>query len=502
MGRTAHQIGAAMVWSVVARAGRFVLGMASSVIVVRSLGDYDYGVLSLVRTVLMFAVIIAGGGLGQAILKFLPAMRVKGTPDEARRLVRRVVVFHAVAWGLLSAVVYLGRGWIAALFDYPGFDTLIAAAVALVVFEVFFTLLSQILNASYDTRLLSIATLSGHVVYIVGLAVAMPAGTGVLGVLAAAATGFAVQCVIVLGRVSKAVAFESEGGEERVDGARLVRYAAPFVMIGVLNLVVWRQSEVLLLGYFRSAEETGYFDLAYRMAQLILEFVPGTVWPLVMAGTSELYARNAETLRGTIDRYYRMLFILCAPICVTGMVLGGRMIPILFSEQMAPAALPTQLFFGIFTVSFFSTPLSMAFYVMEKAWINLVVYVGLAVVNVGLDLVLIPRYGVYGAIWPVALVILASPFIYRGLLARHVSEVKIPLGFIGRCFLASAPVALLIPVLGWVEGPVTLAAAFMVAAGLLLVSFKVARVVGAQERELLGSIPFPMAGRLLKFMSS
>jgi O-antigen/teichoic acid export membrane protein len=221
-----------------------------------------------------------------------------------------------------------------------------------------------------------------------------------------------------------------------------------------------------------------------------------------MAGTSELYARNSDNLRAAIDRYYRMLFILCAPICVTGMVLGGRMIPILFSEQMAPAALPTQLFFAVFTVSFFATPLSMALYVMEKTHINLIVYVCLAVVNVGLDLVLIPRYGVYGAIVPVAVVIAVSPFVYRAIIGRHVAGVRIPLRFIGRCFLASSPVALLVPVLGYVNGVFTLAAAFALAAVVLVLSFKLVGVLGEEERDLLSSIPLPMAGRLLKFMSS
>jgi O-antigen/teichoic acid export membrane protein len=502
MGGTTQQIGRAMVWSVTARAGRFVLGMASSVIVVRSLGDYDYGVLSVIRTLIMFVVILSAGGLGQAVLKFLPALRVSGTAVEARRLVARVVVFHALAWAAISIAVYLLRDPIASLFEFDGFATLVAAAVALAFFEIFFTLFSHILNSSYDTRVLGLATLAGHLVYIAGLAVSMPMGAGVLGVLVSAALGFGASCLMVLGRIRRALSFEGSEGGEGIAMGRLARYAAPFVAVGVLNLVVWRQSETLLLGYFRGAEETGYFDLAYRIAQLILEFVPGAVWPLVMAGASETYERNAESLRMTIDRYYRMLFILCAPICVAGMVLGGRLIPILFSAQMTPAAVPTQLFFGIFTISFFSTPLSMALYVMEKTHINLIVYVGLAAVNIGLDLALIPRYGVYGAIVPVAIVIAASPFVYYAIVSRHLPGFVIPVGFIARCFIASAPAVAIVPLLGYVDSVISLAVALMAVAALLVLSFKVARVIGPRERDMLGSVPLPMADRLLKFMSS
>lgn len=502
MSSTTRRIGAAMMWSVAARVARFALGMASSIIVVRALGDHDYGVLSLARTILMFALIVAAGGLGQAVLKFLPALRVEGATRQARALVRRVVYFHLGAWLVLCAVAFASRGWVEGVFGIEGLGWVVAVAVAMMLFELLFQLLTQLLNSNYDTKRLGIATVAGHAVYIAVLVVLMSRGAGVIGVLAATAAGFLVSCVIVLGRVGPAVTFDGDADGGGVTPSRLARYSIPFIAVGILNLVVWRQSETLLLGYFRSAEETGYFDLAYRMSQLVLEFVPATVWPLVMAGASEAYARNPANLRRTIDRYYRMLFILCAPICVTGMVLGGRMIPILFSQQMAPAAVPTQLFFGIFTLSFFGTPLSMSLYVMEKTHINLIVYVALAVVNVGLDLVLIPRFGVAGAMVPVAAVIAVSPLVYRAVVARFLPGVCIPWGFVARCFLASAPVVVLVPVLRFIDGPLALAGAFVAAGVLLVFSFKFGRVVGREEREMLGSVPFPLADRLLRFMSS
>jgi O-antigen/teichoic acid export membrane protein len=67
-GATSHRIARAMAWTVVSRAGRMALGFATSVMVVRGLGQHDYGVLSVVRSVLMFAVLLAGLGTGQALL--------------------------------------------------------------------------------------------------------------------------------------------------------------------------------------------------------------------------------------------------------------------------------------------------------------------------------------------------------------------------------------------------------------------------------------------------
>ncbi len=98
----------------------------------------------------------------------------------------------------------------------------------------------------------------------------------------------------------------------------------------ILNLITWRQSEVLFLGHFRSAAEAGFFDLAYRFPQMILEFVPGAIWPLVMAGFSEIYTRDRDALQRATSAYYKLLFLLVAPLSVGGILTGDLAIHLLY----------------------------------------------------------------------------------------------------------------------------------------------------------------------------
>jgi O-antigen/teichoic acid export membrane protein len=499
MESSARRIGTAMVWSVAARAARFALGFASSIVVVRGLGDHDYGVLSVVRTVVMFVVMLAGVGTGQALLRFLPTLRVARSGAAAQRLVRGVALAHLGGWATLLALSALARGWTERVFHVDGVGVVVVAGVALALFEVLFTFAGHVLNAGLDTKRLSIASTASHAVYLGALALALPAGLGVIGVLAAAAAGNAVACALVLGRLGRATAFGADENEATLDGARVLRYSVPFAAIGILNLIVWRQSETLLLAHFRSPEETGYFDLAYRIPQTVLEFVPGTVWPLVMAGMSEAFARDPSSLRRAIERYYRLLFILCTPICALGVVLGGRAVAVMFGDAMLPAALPMQLFFVILTVSMLSTPLSMALYVLERTHLNLLVYLSLAVINVGLDLLLIPKYGVPGAIVPVAIAIALQPLAYFLVVRRHVAGVRIPLAFVGRCVALSASALVALPVLRWLPGAGGLAAAGAVAALAVAAAFRAGRVFGPGEIESLAAVPVPGAARMAAF---
>jgi O-antigen/teichoic acid export membrane protein len=184
-----------------------------------------------------------------------------------------------------------------------------------------------------------------------------------------------------------------------------------------------------------------------------------------------------------------------------GAVLGGRIIPVLYGDAMAPAGVPTQIFFLIFPISFFGTPLSMALYVIEKSYANLIVYLALAVVNVSLDLLLIPRFGIIGAVIPVGLVIAASPVIYKRLLGRYVSGTRIPYAFIGKCFLASSPVLLLLPFAGFINDAFGLAAAVAAACALVLAGAKTVKLIGKEERDMLGSVPIPAVKWLVKMLS-
>jgi O-antigen/teichoic acid export membrane protein len=397
---------------------------------------------------------------------------------------------------------WLFRPQVERLLHADGVGLYVAIGVGLALFEIFFAAASHVLNAAFDTARLSVAAFASHAAYLGVLAIALPRGGGVVAVLAAGAAGHALACALVFGRVRAATTYEARPEQAPAPAVRLWRYSLPFAAIGVLNLIVWRQSETLLLAHFRSPEETGYFDLAYRLPQTVLEFVPGTVWPLVMAGMSESYARDPARLTTSVRRYYRMLFALCAPICVMGAVLAGRVVEVLFGEGMRPAAVPAQLFFLIFTVSFLSTPLSMALYVLERSSVNLLIYVGLAIINVGLDLVLIPKYGVPGAMVPVAIAIAVQPVAYFLAVRRFVPGVGIPLAFIGRCFAASAPLLALFAVLHVLDGATGLAAALVLGVLLVGVSYRSAGVFGPEECHAIAALPVPFAARIARFMGA
>lgn len=461
-------------------------------IVVRLLSAHDYGVLAIVRTTIAFVAALAGFGMGSVLVRYLPERET--LQRGSRQLFRLCGATQAAGWLVFLIVVILLRRPIDALYGSPVGTPLMAGA-AFLSGNMAFTLLQCVYTATFRTRTLAmLQTLLSVAILLLSWA-ALSLGWGVIGVLGAASLPYLAISLVAAPQVFRSL----KGGRAPREGARLFRYAIPFAAVEILNLITWRQSETLMLGHFTGPEAAGTFDIAYRLPQLLMEFIPEAIWPLVLAAFAEIYTRRKEKLGELIAHYFRLLFVLITPVTLFGALYGDILIEALYGVERAAAGDYARIFFVIFHVSFFGTPFSMAIYILEKTWVNLVLSLIFALVNVGLDLVLIPRYGLAGAIPPVALAVLLSPILRAIALRKLYGSVPVPWLFLGKCYLASASLLLLFPIRvaggPWVSLPLLGGAALLV----VPLSFRLVRIIGAEERQLLQSSSLPGKEIILKW---
>jgi O-antigen/teichoic acid export membrane protein len=495
---TMEKVGRAMSWSFVARVAASVIGFAANVFIVRALSERDWGVYTEIRTMLQFVLVLVMIGVDTAILKFVPALRVSGGAAGFARTFRTLVLIQI---GVLAVIVLAGRSgglWLGTFFhDASGrFGFYFQIAAVCFLFELFVLLLNNFFQSWYETKRLAAVVIAGNVLYLALIVVVMRLGWGVPAVFVSAAAMNLLIIGLLVPRARGLMRSVSAAGKGP-GVAEVLRFSLPFVVTGLLGQIVWRQSEVLFLGHFRGAEAAGFFGLAYRMPQMLLEFVPLTVWPIVMAGTSELYAKDAAKLPRAIYVYFKLIFLLVIPVAAMGFAFAKPLIPIVYGAKMLPAALLTQLFFVVFSYSFLYTPMSMGFYVMGKSWINMLIFMMLAIIEIGLDLALIPKYGMWGGMASVALVLFLGVVFFHSAMRRVRPDVKTPVGFIARCSIAAAPTCLLSAVVSRWSSPAVIALMIPVGIALLIGGFRVMRVIGPEEKELIRKLPIPARERLL-----
>jgi O-antigen/teichoic acid export membrane protein len=498
VGVTMEKVGRAMSWSFIARVAASAVGFVANVFIIRALSEYEWGVYSEIKTILQFVLVFVMIGVDTAILKFVPLLRVEGGAGAFSRTFRRLVLLQMGVWGVIFLVSRFGGNLLGVFFrDSSGrFGFYLQLAVVCFVFELFMLLLNNFFQAWYETKRLAAVMIGGNALYLALVIVAMSKGLGIAAVLVSGAAMNLFMIVLLAPGARRLMRSARKAGTGPGVGA-VLRFSLPFVVTGILGQIVWRQSEVLFLGHFKGAEAAGFFSFAYRMPQMLLEFVPLTVWPIVMAGTSELYARDEGNLPRAIDVYFRLIFLLVVPVAAMGFAFARPLIPIVYGAKMLPAALLTQLFFVVFSYSFLYTPMSMAFYVMGKSWVNMLIFMSLAIIEIALDFALIPAYGMWGAIGSVSIVLLLGVMAFHSVMRRVRPDVRMPAGFIARCSLAAVPTCLLSLVVSRWSSPAVLSLAIPVGIGLLVAGFRILKVIGPEEKELIRKLPIPARERLL-----
>jgi hypothetical protein len=102
---------------------------------------------------------------------------------------------------------------------------------------------------------------------------------------------------------------------------------------------------------------------------------------------------------------------------------------------------------------------------------------------------------------PISIVVLViAVIVFHRVVKRFRPDVRAPFGFVARCYAAALPAALLGFVSCRWSSPLELAGEILVAMVLLVLGFRLLRVVGAEERELIGRLPIPFKRQIVSIL--
>lgn len=322
----------------------------------------------------------------------------------------------------------------------------------------------------------------------VGLGVAaLLAGLGVDAVLGAAVFARLAAVAVALGLLRSGGVRVVPSFDRGVQRA-LLRVAPTFLLVGIFATLYWR-IDVFMLSKMRPVEDVGYYGAAWRLLELAM-VVPQSL-------CLSLYPQLVAALREDRDRVARLgalasrwLLALALPAAVVCTVLARPILRLFYGEGFDAAVsslvvlLWTLVPYGI--VRYHAHLLVGADHQRVDLWMN----VAMTVVNVLMNLALIPAMGPVGA----AIATLVSVLVYAGaqvaFLARRLPGTAAPLGFALHPLVASLGAGLV----AWAlrDAPVLLPAS---AAGLAYLAILLASgFVDGRELESLG------LGRLAAFV--
>jgi PST family polysaccharide transporter len=175
----------------------------------------------------------------------------------------------------------------------------------------------------------------------------------------------------------------------------LLTVSWPLILSGIANAINLRVDQ-LMLGTMKGHEAVGTYAAAARLSE-VWYFVPIAIAASVFPAMVRAHAGDRRAFDGWMGRLYDLMVALALPIAVGVSVLSGPLIFLLYGQDYAESAsiLAIHVWAGPFV--FLGAALSRWLIAEDRLRFSLVRHGAGALVNVGLNLVLIPPFGGVGA---------------------------------------------------------------------------------------------------------
>lgn len=459
-------------WTATARILPQFYLLLTSVVAARFLGPDGMGRQSFIAFVALSTTTLFTSGLSIALMRYIGEALGADRPETALDLV-------AWAWRLTGGAAVLGAALLLSIAltgaDPTGAWVLAGVGSAL-----------GILHAVPSAMLIGVqrwrdATIVGLVTGTVSLpatiaVLALGGGiTGIFAVEAAVAAGNLAFTTILARRAGRRL-----GAQPRRDPTlrRLVaRYAAWSTLSVVLSLIVFRRSEFFFLDVWSTDSEIALYSIAFAAINglvLLFESVAAALLPAI----ATLHGAGAsDRIVSGYRRSVRLMLLIALPTTAAVLVFGPEAVRLVYGDDYRGTAPVLRVMTVVLPVIPLMSAGNALLIGMAYLWPVLAAGGVAAAVNVGLALLLIPRYDAVGAAVANAGAQVVVALIVVGLCARILGRQPIDGARTVRTAIASALsglaawglVALVAGVLGALLGLLAGIAAFMVAGRLLRV---------------------------------
>jgi O-antigen/teichoic acid export membrane protein len=425
------------------------LGAASIAVLTRYLGPDDYGRYTLALMYMQLLGVVADAGLYMTVVREI-------SKDESRT---EELVGNALTLRLLLSIVVIALG--AGLSLLLPYDRDVRLAILLAGGPLLFGMLTSSLVTVLQAQLRMGRAVVGEVsgrAFALGL-VLLVAGLdlGFYAVMGAAAGGAAAALAVTWLSTRHLTRLSFRG--QRALWRPLLAASLPLGLALAINEIYFR-ADTLIISLYEPYDEVGLYTLAYRLLEFTLAFgtiVLITLFPVL----SEAVARDEPRALRTIQASTDLFVILGAPLIAGGLVLAPPVIELAGGGEFDDASTPLRILLVAGALAWVNGVFGLALIAKARQASALWLNVAALTFNVGLNFLLIPRYGIVSAaVVTVAseVLILAGSYV---LMRRHFGFFPRP-----RTLLPALAAAAAMGLVLWLLRDAPLAALLPLAAGL------------------------------------
>lgn len=356
-----------------------------------------FGLYTLGLAVFSVLSVVSVAGLDRAILKFVPAVNEGEAASMVGSMVKHIAGISLVIGCMVGlALLGLAPSLSAKVFGKPALTVvLIVFSFAIPLFSLSMVLLST-LQAFQDIRWRSFVKYGCEPIAKFALTVVFVwMGWGLFGALAAFGIALCLTIALACIPLRRYVSLAGPSFEYQAFHGKVMRFAAP--LLGALIVASFAtRSDVFIIGYWLAPEEVGFYGAAFQTASIIA-LVLGSLDSVAMPLISRAIANdNRSGLQSLLQSVLRWSVSMSLPVFLIFMLFPTQVLSI-FGEQFHQASYClvvlaiSQVIIAASGSS--NTALVLAGYSKMVMWNS----IWLGAVQIGFNVLLVPRYGIVGA---------------------------------------------------------------------------------------------------------
>ena len=369
-----------------------------SLVLARFLGAEEYGVYSVVISVISLLLVISSIGFDQALNKFVAQLSEPRQIEQLRFLVRRLGLIRLGSHVLLSGGLLVFRYQISVLFKNDGIAQYLEIMSLYILFKGMGDFLANVFIGKLETKIVFIVNTVNRVLLLAVGTFLLTGGFGLFEVLVVFAGVSGLTFLIFLIK-SKSQIF---GREAYLPLSSVFSFAAANWLFLIVGIGLGRYSDMVLLGGIKGAgNETGFYDLAYSLTMAI-EFVFAMGFMgVVLSVFSKLAHSDPAKLsvaRVGVIQYQQALILPAGVFCLFH---ADAIIVMLVSSEFVAVIPMFQAFLGfkLASVVVIGGGVNSALLLsLGKERVSLMIRSVAGALNVAVNYLVIPFYGALGAL--------------------------------------------------------------------------------------------------------
>lgn len=426
--------------SLILSISRFV----TSVIIARMLGPVLMGAYSLVTFTISVLDIITSLGLQNLAIKYISEFDGENNTDTREKIIRYILKIKIILTIAGSIFLITFSRFFARFYADDNLKTyILIAAIALLPAGIA-AIGRSIMQGLQDYRALTFQALLSAPLSIIITLFFLYLGFSVNGVIAVTVFTSTVDLIIYYFFIRRHIKlrFCLKTSLPPDLKKRLITYNWHLAIIVILDAIIWQRSEVFFLGRLSSQADVAFYSVAYNLSSWIIAFLPGMFGNVLFPVMSELFGKNEKN---KLNELYilstRYLMIFSIPFCFAGIGLSSTIIRLMYGSAYLPMTPVLNILLVSSCFGIIASPGSSVYYATERQRYIIKIGLCIAIVNIILNLSLIPSFGAIGAaivnsFSQIAAVLIGTSVICRALSIRFPIKDLVKTIFSGLCMLA------------------------------------------------------------------